>query len=102
MNEQQNALKVFEEELGELAIEILKLQQLVSKAIRFGIDERRDLPTTNRERIESEWNDLLGSMQNLGKAGINLMPNIAAITRKVEKIERYTEYGKQLGMVIPN
>lgn len=36
MNYEQNALKNFEEELGELAIEILKLQQIVSKAYGLG------------------------------------------------------------------
>ena len=99
MNEQQNALKVFEEELGELAIELLILQQHVSKAIRFGIDEQRDLPTSNRERIEVEWNDLLGSLKYLSKTGISLRPNIKAIANKVAKIEKYTEYSKKLGTV---
>lgn len=99
MNEQQNALKVFEEELGELAIEILKLQQHVSKAIRFGIDEQRDLPTSNRERIEGEWNDLLGSLQHLHRSGISLTPDITAIRKKMSKIEVYTDYSKQMGAV---
>ena len=99
MNEQQNALKIFEEELGELAIELLTLQQQVSKAIRFGIDEQRDLPTSNRERIEAEWNDLLGSLEHLSKTGISLMPNIEAVTKKVAKIEKHTNYSKELGTV---
>jgi hypothetical protein len=100
MNEQQNALKVFSEELGELAIEILELQKQVSKAMRFGIDEQRDLPTSNRERIEAEWNDLLGSMQNLQKHGIDLTPNVEAIIQKLGKIDKYTTYSKALGTVI--
>jgi len=99
MNEKQNALKVFEEELGELAIEILHLQQQVSKAMRFGIDEQRDLPTSNRERIESEWNDLLGSLVNLQLHGIELTPDVDAIAKKVGKITKYTSYSRQLGEV---
>lgn len=99
MDEQQNALKVFEEELGELAIEILNLQHEVSKAIRFGIDEQRDLLTSNRERIEAEWNDLLGSLENLSKIGLTLMPNLDAVAAKIAKIERYTDYSKDLGTV---
>ena len=99
MTEQQNALVVFKEELGELAIEILTLQQQVSKALRFGIDEQRDLPTSNRERIEAEWNDLLGSMKFLAKAGIDLSPDLEAVQRKVNKISKYTEYSKELGEV---
>ena len=99
MNEQQNALVVFKEELGELAIEILNLQQQVSKALRFGIDEQRDLPTSNRERIEAEWNDLLGSLEFLRKNGIDLRPNMAAVLRKMEKVDTYTKYSKELGTV---
>ena len=94
MDEQQNALKVFDEELGEVAQELivlagrfLRLQQQASKAQRFGIDEQRDLPTSNRERIEAEWNDLLGSMEVLRKVGIDLSPDFDAlvIRRILEK-----------------
>jgi hypothetical protein len=99
MTEQQNALHVFMEELGELAIEILSLQNNVSKAIRFGIDEQRDLPTSNKERIESEWNDLLGSLEHLASRGIDLTPNLKAIMEKELKIEKYTAYSRELGEV---
>jgi NTP pyrophosphatase (non-canonical NTP hydrolase) len=99
VNNEQNALLIFGEELGELAAELLKLQNQVSKAIRFGIDEIRDLPTTNRERIEAEWNDLLGALINLAERGIELQPNAAAIAAKLGKIERYTSYSQQLGTV---
>jgi len=99
MTEQENLLVIFKEELGELAIEILSLQQQVSKAIRFGINEQRDLPTSNIERIESEWNDLLGSIKKLSSVGINLKPDIEAINRKMTKIDKYTGYSKGLGIV---
>ena len=99
MNEQENLLVIFKEELGELAVEILMLQQQVSKAIRFGIDEQRDLPSSNRERIESEWNDLLGSIIKLKTVDINLIPDLEAVTRKMRKIDKYTDYGKSLGVI---
>lgn len=99
MTEDQNALLVFAEELAEVAVELLKLQNQVSKAIRFGIDEQRDLPTSNRERISAEWNDLLGSLEVLAKRGINLTPDIEAISKKVAKIQLYTNYSKELGQV---
>lgn len=99
MTEDQNALLVFSEELAEVAVELLKLQNQVSKAIRFGIDEQRDLPTSNRDRITAEWNDLLGTVQVLAKRGIDLKPDINAIAAKVAKVERYTEYSKQCGQV---
>lgn len=100
MTEDQNALLVFMEELGELALELLALQKHVSKAIRFGIDEQRDLPTSNRDRISAEWNDLLGSVQVLASRGIELKPDIEAITNKVAKVEKYTDYSKELGQVV--
>lgn len=99
MTEQENLLNIFKEELGELAIEILSLQQQVSKALRFGIDEQRDLPTSNRERIESEWNDLLGSIKKLQSVGINLKPDLNAIEKKMRKIDKYTDYSIRLGTV---
>ncbi len=101
MNEQQNDLLVFSEELAEVAIELLTLANQISKAIRFGIDEQRDLPTSNRERITSEWNDLLGSVENLRKRGINLDTDVAAVMAKRTKIEKYAGYSKELGQITP-
>lgn len=100
MTEDQNALVVFAEELGEVAIELLQLQNQVSKAIRFGIDEQRDLPTSNRERINAEWNDLLGTVEVLAKRGIELKPDIAAIANKIAKVEKYTQCSVELGQVV--
>ena len=101
MTEQQNDLLVFSEELGEVAIELLTLANQISKAIRFGVDEQRDLPTSNRERITSEWNDLLGSVENLRKRGINLDTDVAAVMAKMAKIEKYAGYSKELGQITP-
>jgi hypothetical protein len=39
MNKQEHLMTIFVEELGEVAIELLKLQQYFFKAQRFGIDE---------------------------------------------------------------
>lgn len=100
MTEQQNALLVFAEELAEVAVELLQLQNNISKAIRFGIDEQRDLPKSNRERISAEWNDLLGTVQVLAKQGIELKPNIEAIAKKVAKVEKYTAYSRELKQVV--
>lgn len=100
MNQQQHSLLVFEEELGELTLELLKLQQLVSKAIRFGPDDtKRELEKTNKERIKSEWNDVLGSIEILKKVGIDITPNSHAIANKIAKVEKYAEYSKSLGLV---
>lgn len=101
MNESNEVLKVFEEELGELAIELLKLQQLVSKAIRFGLEDSWEEHPKNIVRIQSEWNDVLGAVEVLNKAGIDLAPNKEAITKKVEKIKYFTEeYNNQKKIVL--
>lgn len=99
MNKQEHLLVVFEEELIELSMEMLSLAQQVSKALRFGIDEQRDLPTSNRERINAEWNDLLGSVEKLRSVGIDLKTDAAAINRKVEKIDKYCRYAEQVGTI---
>lgn len=99
MNEQENAILVVIEELGEVALELLELQKQLSKAMRFGIDEQRDLPTTNRERIKAEWNDLLGAICHLQRRGIDLKISIEDISRKCGKIEKYEQYSMELGTV---
>lgn len=99
MNREQNDLVVFEEELGELAVEILLLQKVVSKTIRFGIDEQRDLPKSNRQRLNDEWNDVLGSIKNLRKHGLFLETDIDEVDNKVFKIEKFTTYSKKLDRV---
>ncbi len=101
MDNQEHALTVFAEELGELATELLAVQKNVHKALRFGIDEQRDLPTSNRERIEAEWQDLLGSIAHMQKHGISIKPDADAIQAKLEKIERYCGYAESLGAITP-
>lgn len=99
MNRQEHLLVVFAEELGEVATELLSLQKQVSKALRFGIDEQRDLVTSNRERIQAEWQDLIGTMEKLAEVGINLIPDSTAISAKIEKVEKYCRYAETLGVL---
>lgn len=97
MDRSEHLMTVFAEELGEVAMELLDLQKQIFKAQRFGVDECRDLPTTNRERIEAEWQDLLGAVEKLREVGIELRPNIEAINAKMDKVERYCGYAESLG-----
>lgn len=99
MNKQEHLLATFAEELGELSVELLVFQKHVSKALRFGIDEQRDLPTSNRERIQAEWQDLLGSLEKLKTVGVNLYPDTEAIQTKMSKIDWHCSYARSLGVL---
>ncbi len=99
MNKQEHLLVVFSEEIGELAIELMSLQKQVHKALRFGIHEQRDLPTSNFERIESEWQDLIAAMDKLKSVDICLTPDLDAIRKKHNKIDEYCDYAIELGVL---
>lgn len=98
MNSEQNALVVLEEELSELAIELLKLQQSVSKAIRFGMNDFKDVEYNNKERIQQEFNDLIGSFIHLQETtDVKFDLDLNKILLKMEKIKKY-EYLPRMGI----
>lgn len=97
MNKQEHLLTVFAEELGELATEILALQKHVHKSLRFGIDDNHPHFASNRDRIEEEWQDVLGCIEKLREVEINIKPDIRAINAKISKIEKYLTYSKTNG-----
>ena len=91
MDREEHLLTIFQEECAEVI-------QEVSKAKRFGLDEQRDLPTSNRERIQKEWNDVLAMKEMLMDEGIiTLQPNRSDITAKKIKVEKYLKYSQELG-----
>ncbi len=100
MTEQQNYLMIFQEELGELAMEMLSLQQTISKAMRFGLNEQREGYKKNHERIQDEWNDLLGSVEKLREHGVDLKPDLDKVTAKMAKIDKFTTYSKEVGTIL--
>lgn len=80
--------------------DLLKLSNEVSKAILFGLDEQRDLPTSNRQRIYTRWRALLPNLiATLQLLGIPSDPNRDLIAAKVRKIEHYAAYSRTLGML---
>jgi len=83
----------------EVAAMLLELHGHVSKAIRFGIDEQRDLPTSNRERIIEHWNKVWEAIHSLRLEGIEFEPSDNRVAKKLIKIERYTLYSESLGAV---
>lgn len=92
MNRLEHLLTILGEECSELA-------QETAKALRFGIHEQRDLPTSNHDRMQKEYNDILAViiMLNNEKADIDLYFDPVLTMRKKEKVEKYLLYSKELG-----
>lgn len=94
MNKTDHLLVILSEECSELAVQI-------SKALRFGLHEQRDLPTSNRERIQAEYNDLIAVVELLNQhdGSIDLRRDDARIAAKKRKVKRYLQYSDQLGRI---
>ncbi len=96
MNRQEHLLTILGEECSEL-------HQEISKALRFGINEQRDLPTSNLERMQKEFNDLLAMIEMVNKELIkDKSPKILHFNRsltesKIKKVEKYLLYSKECG-----
>lgn len=92
MNRLEHLLTILSEECSELA-------QETAKALRFGIHEQRDLPASNHDRMQKEYNDVLAViiMLNKEKAGIDLYFDPVLTMRKAEKVEKYLLYSEELG-----
>jgi len=96
MNRQEHLLTILGEECSEL-------HQEICKALRFGINEQRDLPTSNLERMQKEFNDLLAMVEMVNdelimdKSEIILHKNPILTAMKIEKVEKYLLYSKECG-----
>lgn len=85
--------------LGEEGSEI---SQAASKCLRFGMDDRNVLDPngpTNRERLITELNDLLGVVLMLVSSG--LLPkdweSDSVKLQKSEKVSKFIAYSQKLG-----
>ena len=97
MTNWQHALLKMMEEAAEV-------QQLCSKCMQFGMDEKQpgqDL--TNRQRLESEIRDFQAAhfrLVDLGLVGDNDQePLKEHILRKDNQVDIYYSYSRKLGMV---
>jgi hypothetical protein len=92
MNRQEHLLTILGEECSEL-------HQEVCKALRFGMYEQRDLPTSNAERLLKEFNDLIAmsEMVNDFYQDTILHMDFNLIRAKKEKVEKYLLYSKECG-----
>lgn len=94
MNNIQFLLVKLAEEANEVAVRALKASQ-------FGLDEvQPDQSLSNAERLAAEVVDLQGILALLKKeAGLDLAITDNSIRAKIEKVVRYREYARSLGLV---
>lgn len=95
MTETQYLLICLAEEASELA-------QAATKALRFGLDEGRDLESgTNATCIQQEYNDLVTVIRLLESKHpeIRGVADIAHQNMKMAKIAKYRDYSKSLGII---
>lgn len=90
MNRLEHLLVILSEECAEV-------QHATAKALRFGLNEKRDLPTSNHDRIRAELNDLMTVVEMLNDEGLDLRPRRVAMKNKREKVEKYLLYSKECG-----
>jgi hypothetical protein len=93
MNRKEHLLTILSEEGAEVS-------QMVSKILRFGINDV--MPgqfLSNEERLIEEFNDLVGAMEKLYDDGIIKRPvhNRQMVEDKKTRIERFLKYSQKVG-----
>lgn len=88
--------------LNKLSQECIEVAKEISKALEFGLEDVYESKThkSNKQRIESELNDLMGVLQLMVK--VNMLDNLAifnpvGILEKVKKINKYMKYSRKTG-----
>lgn len=84
--------------LTQLCSEHLEAAHRITKALHFGLDEiQPGQLLTNRERIQEEQYDVIGTMDMLAERDILPRPDLETATAKYnakkEKIQQFMEYG---------
>lgn len=90
MNRLEHLMTILTEECAEV-------QQAVTKAMRFGLNEGRDITTTNAQRLRAEVNDVIAMVEMLEAEGIDLSPDYNHRTAKKAKVEKYLLYSAECG-----
>lgn len=92
--------------LVKLSEEAAEVAQIALKAAHFGLSERHPERTENNaQRIYAELNDLLAMVHRLGEVSNGEFffdigqPDHVAISKKLEKVQRYLAYSQSLGLV---
>ena len=77
-----------------------ELSQRVSKALTFGLHEVQEGQAySNQERIMHELADLLGILELSRERDLTLTVESERIDKKKDKVLKYLEYAKSLGVV---
>ncbi len=93
MTDDEHLLQIVAEECAEVA-------QRVSKALRFGLTEvQPGQPFTNAERIMVEFDDLYAVIVMCQDRGLIPGGDMARISAKKTKVEKYMEYAKEQGTI---
>ncbi len=95
MNRLEHLLIIFAEESAEIV-------QDVAKALRFGLDEGRDIDCTNAQRIKKEFNQLLAVADMLTTEGVDLRDDPEIQQAKKDKVEEYLKYSEKCGTLYHN
>jgi NTP pyrophosphatase (non-canonical NTP hydrolase) len=85
--------------LTKLVEECLEVAQRATKAMCFGLEEvQPGQGLNNLERLNDEWNDLLGTVEVLSEeCNIDIHWNICKVAAKHRKLLRFAEYSRQQG-----
>ena len=91
MNRLEHLLTILTEECAEV-------QQATTKALRFGLDEGRDIKVLNSQRMNLEMNDLFAVIEMINdEVGQFMYRDSRLLARKIEKVEKYLSYSKECG-----
>jgi hypothetical protein len=94
MNTQEHLLVVLMEECAEV-------QKECAKALRFGLEDRRDKNSpTNREKIQSELDDLIGTFHLLRKNSILEESCTTKQQQKMDKVIHHMDIARESGVLV--
>jgi len=98
MNKKEHLLTCLAEECSEL-------QQAISKALRFGLDDGSpDKTTTNLQDIKQELIDIKSVVEMIQDEGIWERPGKIyeenRMAEKIAKVQKYMDYAKKRGTLI--